>query len=126
MLVLLLTALAGGFGGAARFLVDTTVTRHVRTSLPMGTVVVNTTACLLLGLVTGYALTDAGADDLRAIIGVGLLGGYSTFSTASVEGYRLLRQERPLAALLHSGGMLAICLATAWLGLLLGGLPSTS
>lgn len=124
-MLLLLTALAGGIGGASRFLVDTMVTRHNRTSLPLGTVVVNTSACLLLGLVTGYALAHAGADDLRTIAGVGFLGGYSTFSTASVEGYRLLRQDRPLAALLQAGGMLAVCLAAAWLGLLLGGMPST-
>ncbi|MFN8126825.1 MAG: CrcB family protein [Candidatus Nanopelagicales bacterium] len=123
MLVLLITALAGGLGGAARFLVDTEVTRHNRTSLPMGTVVVNTSACLFLGLVTGYALTHTGADDVRTVIGVGLLGGYSTFSTASVEGYRLLRQDRWLAALIHSGGMLVACLVVAWLGLWVGGLP---
>lgn len=122
MTVLLLTALAGGVGGAARLLVDTAVSRANRTSLPLGTLVVNASACLLLGLVTGYALTHAGAGDLRAIVGVGLLGGYSTFSTASVEGYRLLRQERPLAALVHGGTMLVLCLATSWLGLLVGGI----
>ncbi len=121
MLISLLTALAGGLGGASRFLVDTTVTRHNRTSLPLGTVIVNSSACLLLGFVVGYVSAHAGSDDLRTIAGVGFLGGYSTFSTASVEGYRLLRQGRPLAALLHSGGMLAVCLVVAWLGLLLGG-----
>ena len=120
MLVPVLTALAGGIGGAARFLVDTTVARHNRFSLPLGTVVVNTSACLLLGLVSGYALAHTGAGDIKAIIGFGLLGGYSTFSTASVEGYRLLRQGRPVAALVHSGGMVLVCLAAAWLGLLLG------
>lgn len=118
--VLLLTALAGGIGGAARFLVDTVIARRNRTRMPFGTIVVNVSACLALGLVTGYALAHVGAHDLRAIVGTGLLGGYSTFSTASVEGVRLLRQRRPLAAFVHAGGMLILSIAASVLGLLLG------
>ncbi len=120
--ILLLTALAGGVGGAARFLVDSAVARANRTSVPLGIVVVNVTACLLLGLVTGYALTRTGTGDLTAIAGVGLLGGYSTFSTASVEGLRLLRQRRPIAALIHSGGMLLLSVGASTLGIVLGAL----
>lgn len=119
--VLLLTALAGGVGGAARFLVDTAVARANRTRMPLGTFVVNGTACLMLGLVTGYVLAHPGTDDLRAILGTGLLGGYSTFSTASVEGVRLLRQRRPLATVVHAGGMLVLSIAASVLGLILGG-----
>lgn len=55
-MILALTAIAGGLGGIARFLVDTAVNRHNKWSLPLGTVVVNASACLFLGLLTGYAL----------------------------------------------------------------------
>lgn len=75
----------------------------------------------MLGLLTGYALAHDGAGSLRAVLGVGFLGGYSTFSTASVEGARLLRQGRYLAAVVHSGGMLLLCLGTSTLSLLVGG-----
>ncbi len=118
-MTLLLTALAGGLGGALRFLVDTGVGRLNRTSLPLGTIVVNATACLALGLLTGWALR-VDADGILAVLGVGLLGGYSTFSTASVEGFRLLRAGRWSAAVVHSGGMLLISVATATVGLLAG------
>lgn len=121
-MILLLTALAGGIGGALRFLVDTGVSRVNRTTLPLGTVVVNATACFALGLLTGYGLHQLGREHLVAILGAGLLGGYSTFSTASVEGARLIRDGRWLAALVHGGGMLVVSLAASVLGLAIGGL----
>ena len=120
MTILLLTALAGGFGGAARFTVDTLLAARSRFSIPVGTLVVNVSACLLLGILTGLALTHHGADDLRSVLGTGLLGGYSTFSTASVEGARLLRQGRIRAAAVHGGGMLLLSLGAALAGLAAG------
>jgi CrcB protein len=120
--LLLLTALAGGFGGVARFLVDTAVASRSKLSIPLGTIVVNATACLLLGLLTCYALAHDGAASYRAVLGVGLLGGYSTFSTASVEGARLLRQGRSLAAVVHGGGMLLVSIAASTIGLVIGAL----
>ena len=120
--LLLVTAFAGGLGGVARFLVDTAVSTRSKLSIPVGTIVVNATACLLLGLLAGYALSHDGAASARAVLGVGFLGGYSTFSTASVEGARLLRQGRTLAAVVHGGGMLLLCLVTSALGLVLGAL----
>ncbi|MWB99476.1 fluoride efflux transporter FluC [Agromyces seonyuensis] len=120
-MTLLLAALAGGLGAAARFLVDTFVARWNRTSFPLGTIVVNTTACFLLGLLTGWTAAVTAPGAVAAIFGVGFLGGYSTFSTAMVEGARLVRQRRPWAAIAHSGGMLVLGLGAAALGLLVFG-----
>ncbi len=121
-MILFWTALAGGFGGAIRFLVDTWVARINRLSVPMGTVVINVTACLLLGMLNGFIVGRVGFDSLAAIVGVGVMGGYSTFSTASVEGARLLRAKRYTSAVVHAGGMLLLSLLAAYLGLWLGGL----
>ncbi|OLT46147.1 CrcB family protein [Cellulosimicrobium sp. CUA-896] len=112
-------ALGGGTGAAARFLLDTAVQRHNRWSTPLGTVVVNVTACFLLGLVTGWGLGHAGDVVLVAGLGAGFLGGFSTFSTASVEAARLLLARRRLAAVLHPLGMLLAGLAAAALGIAL-------
>lgn len=117
-MIALLTALAGGVGAAGRFLVDTLVARHNRLGLPLGTVVVNITACFLLGLLTGL-LTRTGPSAMASVLGVGFLGGYSTFSTAAVEGFRLLRDRRPWTAIAHTGGTLVASLAAAALGLVL-------
>lgn len=119
-MILLLTALAGGLGGVARFTVDSWVARRNRISVPMGTVVVNVTACFLLGTVTGWAAGTAGSAGIKEVLGVGLLGGYSTFSTASVEGMRLVAAGRPAGAAVHAGGMLGVSLLASTLGLMVG------
>ncbi|MGC5168754.1 fluoride efflux transporter FluC [Luteimicrobium sp. DT211] len=111
-----LVAVFGGVGSAARFLADTVIARHNRLSTPIGTVVVNVTACFLLGLLTGWGLAHPGHGSVIAVAGAGLLGGYSTFSTASVEGARLLLARRPLSAAGHAGGMLLVSLGAAALG----------
>ena len=117
-MTLFLIALAGGLGGTCRFLVDALVAKHNRHSVPMGTVVVNATACFLLGLVAGALATHAQWHPLQEVLGVGFLGGYSTFSTASLESARLVRQKRYGAAALLSGGMIVVSLATVLAGLL--------
>lgn len=122
MVLLLMTALAGGAGGACRFLVDTALTRGSRTRLPVGTLTVNVSACLLLGLLTGYALAHGHAGGLPEVAGVGFLGGYSTFGTASVEAVRLLRAGSRGVALVYAWGMLLLGLLASALGLLVGGL----
>jgi len=111
-----LIAVAGGLGAVARFTVDGQVARVNRSGLPLGTLVVNVTGSFLLGLVTGWLLTGA-AGESAAILGTGFLGGYTTFSTASVEAARLVRAGRGWGALWHAGGMLVLGLAAAGLGL---------
>lgn len=117
--MIVVLALAGGLGAAARFVVDTLVTRTRRVGVPVGTIVVNATACLLLGALTGWLLGHPGHDGVRAVLGVGFLGGYSTFSTASVEAARLLLAGRAPAAAAHALVMLTTSLAAAVTGLAL-------
>ena len=126
-------AIAGGLGAAARFTVDTRVNavvarrRRARTgprrprwsdAIPLGTIAVNLTACLLLGLLA--ALAADGPSQLYAVAGTGFLGGYSTFSTASLEGARLLLDGRGGGALAHALVMTAGTLVAAFVGLWLG------
>ncbi|WP_454853606.1 fluoride efflux transporter CrcB [Promicromonospora soli] len=118
-----LVAVGGGLGAAARFLVDTMIARHNRWSVPLGTLTINVTACLLLGMLTGLALAHPGHDGLHVVLAVGFLGGYSTFSTASVECARLLLAGRGPIAALQAVGMLVGSVAAAVVGLMvIGGL----
>ena len=129
------TAVAGGLGAIARFAVAGRVgaavarRRCARTgprrrgvrwadAVPLGTIAVNLTACLLLGLLA--ALAADGPSQLYAVAGTGFLGGYSTFSTASLEGARLLLDGRGGGALAHALVMTAGTLAAAFVGLWLG------
>lgn len=116
-MIAVLVAVGGGLGAAARFLADTLIARYNRLSVPLGTVTINVTACLLLGMLTGLALTHPGHEGLHMALAVGFLGGYSTFSTASVEGARLLLAGRGPTAVLHALGMLVASMAAAIAGL---------
>ena len=113
------TAFAGGVGAAVRFMLDGVLTAHNRWSVPLGTPVINVTGSLVLGLVAGLAIAGASVE-LRTVIGVGFLGGYTTFSTASTQNSELLRKGRPAAAALYGAGMLAGSLLAAAFGLWIG------
>ena len=121
-MILFLTALVGGVGGMSRFLVDTFVNRHNRFSTPMGTQVINISACLALGVLAGYAATRTGTESLYSVLGVGFMGGYSTFSTASIESARLLLAGRHTSGIVHALVMILASYAAAICGLSLGGL----
>lgn len=96
---------------------STTPAAPTAPATPVGTIAVNVSACFLLGLLTG-AVAD---DTVLLVVGTGLLGGYSTFSTACVEGARLLLAGRPGRAAAHTVGMVVGGLLAAVAGLMVGG-----
>jgi CrcB protein len=114
----LLLALAGGLGAASRLTVDGMVRHHVRTDFPWATVLINVTGSFLLGLLIGAGAGDRWHD----VLGTGFLGGYTTFSTASLETAGLLLDRRPLAAVANGLGVLVGCVAAASGGYALGAL----
>lgn len=117
----LLVGLAGGLGAMTRFGLDSWVTARFPESIGLGTRVINVTGSLLLGLLTGWALSHGGSGNVLSILGTGFLGGYTTFSTASVEAARLARGGRGVGALVHAVVMLVMGLGAAALGLWLTG-----
>lgn len=118
-LLVLLLGLAGGLGAVARFVVDGVVRARVRSALPAGTIFINVSGSFLLGLLAGATLHGAPAA-LQAIAGTGFLGGYTTFSTASVETVRLIQAGRVGMAAANALVTLVLSLATAALGLWIG------
>lgn len=107
-------ALAGGLGAVLRYLVDLGVARLAGRRFPWGILLVNITGSFALGLVT-TALPDA-----AFLLGAGLLGGYTTFSTAMLDTVALWRDgERP-ASVFNAIGMLLLGLLAAGAGLALG------
>ncbi|GLK16276.1 MULTISPECIES: fluoride efflux transporter CrcB [Herbiconiux] len=123
-LLFLAVAAAGGVGAALRFVVDGVVRARIRSSYPVGVTIINVTGSFLLGLLTGLALGQLVSEQWLVVLGTGLLGGYTTFSTASFETVRLLQLRRPGAALANGLGMLVASVAVATLGLWLGTLPA--
>ncbi|MCY7325460.1 MAG: fluoride efflux transporter CrcB [Microbacteriaceae bacterium] len=120
-LLFLLTAVAGGVGAALRFVLDGVI-RSRFPKLPIGTLVINVSGSFVLGLATAVVLGELVTPEALAVLGVGLMGGFTTFSTASFETVRLIGDRRYGAALVNSVGMLVASVLAAALGLWLGSL----
>ncbi|MDQ1583203.1 MAG: fluoride exporter [Microbacteriaceae bacterium] len=121
-LVVVALSAAGGVGAVVRLTFDGFLRSRMKVAYPLGTTVINVTGSLLLGLVTGLALTHAMPVEWHLILGTGFLGGYTTFSTASYETVRLAREGRYAAALANGIGMFVVALLAAGAGLWLGSL----
>lgn len=122
--VIVVMSVAGGIGAGCRFVLDGYVKARIRLAYPVGTTIINVTGSFLLGLVTGLALAHAVPQEWRLILGTGFCGGYTTFSTASLETVRLAQEGRWRASASNGFGMLAGSLLAAALGLWLGGLTA--
>ena len=113
----LVVALAGGAGAVLRALLIHHVGVRRDDPLPLGTMLVNASGSLLLGILTGMSLYHGFGSHLLAVVGVGLCGGYTTWSTASWETIHLLRNGHRAEALVYTVGGLAVCLAAAAAGI---------
>lgn len=120
-LVFATICIAGGLGAALRFYLDGAVRSVVRVAFPVATLLINVTGSFGLGLLTGLASSAGLPHDWLLILGGGVMGGYTTFSTASVETMRLVEARRYGAAALNGVGMLVLAVAAAGLGLVVGG-----
>ena len=116
----LLTCLAGGVGAALRLVLDGLIRDRVRSTYPAATTMINITGSLLLGLLTGLASQQLLPHQWQLITGTGLLGGYTTFSTASFETLGLLEDRRYAAAALNAFGLLITGTGAAAVGLITG------
>ncbi|MGI5352496.1 fluoride efflux transporter CrcB [Streptomyces sp. CA-250714] len=120
-----LYVIAGAAVGAPlRYLTDRTVQARHDMLFPWGTFLVNITACLLLGLLTGAA--PAGAPGLSSphvqlLLSTGLCGALSTYSTFSYETLRLAEQGAAGYALLNVAASLAVGLGAAYAGVTAAG-----
>jgi CrcB protein len=114
----LLIAVGGAVGAPARYLVDRFVQARHASLFPWGTFLVNAVACLLLGLLSGLAVSADGT--LSLLIGTGFCGALSTYSTFAFESWRLLEQRAVRTAAANALGSVVVGLASAAIGFLAG------
>lgn len=113
-------AAAGGVGAALRLIVDGTIRSTWKLPFPLATIIINVTGSFVLGLLTGLADTAGLPREWLLIAGGGLMGGYTTFSTASVETVRLMAEKRWAAGLINGAGMLLLAVGAGVLGITIG------
>lgn len=111
-------ALGGAAGSALRFVVSGAIQRATVTGFPSGTLVVNITGSLLLGLLMSYALSGGTLPPAtRALLTTGFCGGYTTFSTFSYETVALLQEGDWRRAGLSAALSLVVSFLAVWIGL---------
>ncbi|MFJ4522026.1 fluoride efflux transporter CrcB [Streptomyces sp. NPDC088810] len=117
-----LLVIAGAVVGApVRYLTDRAVQARHDSLFPWGTLVVNVVGCLVLGLLTGAVSAGAAGPHLQLLLGTGLCGALTTYSTFSYETLRLTEAGSGLYAALNVAASVAAGLAAAFTGVSLAG-----
>lgn len=112
VLIVVAIGLVGGAGAIARFALDGVVADRVGRDFPFGTLTVNLSGAFVLGVVAG-AVT--GADAYR-VIGTGLIGAFTTFSTWAFESHRLGEEGELRLGALNFVVSLVLGVAAVWAG----------
>jgi CrcB protein len=111
-------ALLSGVGASGRFLFDTLIAGRARGNFPLGTLTVNASGALLLGLITGLAV----GGNLLVLAGTATLGSYTTFSTWMLESQRLVEDAELPSAIANVLLSLLLGVGAVVLGRTVGGL----
>ena len=114
----LLVFIGAGLGGVLRYLIAHGLNLLTGHHFPYGTILVNVTGCFLAGFLSICILP--GDVELKALILIGFLGGYTTFSSFSYETWQLLEKRQLLAALLNVVLSVMLCMVAVVLGVCLG------
>jgi fluoride exporter len=120
MLGILLVFIGGAVGTMWRYWLSGLVAQRFGETFPFGTLVVNVVASVIIGAVSGFVLhlTDtAAATELQQLVGVGVCGGLSTFSSFSLQTWSLIVQGRwfaVIANIIISTGLCLLAVAIGW------------
>lgn len=116
MILTLVVGLAAGLGAVSRYVLDQVVEHQHDSDFPFGTLVVNLTGSLVLGLVTGLSVHHGLADGTTAVLSAGFCGGYTTWSTYAYESLALGEAGNLLAASANLVGSVGLGLVAAAAG----------
>lgn len=112
-------ALGSALGGAGRYWCSGVIARHFGETFPWGTLVVNVLGSFLIGLLATLSEPDGRllmSPALRQFFMIGVFGGFTTFSSFSLQVLNLMRDGQWLPASLYVLASLALCLIGVWLG----------
>ncbi|HOL57610.1 MAG TPA: fluoride efflux transporter CrcB [Spirochaetota bacterium] len=94
-------AIGGAIGSLSRYLLSTFTMRLFNTLFPLGTLIVNITGCFLIGFLFSFFEKFIMSPNIRFFVFVGLLGGFTTFSSFTMETFNLLREKEIKLAILN-------------------------
>jgi fluoride exporter len=122
MLAYLFVAVGGAIGSVARFWISGALATRFE-SFPVGTLVVNVSGSFLIGVLASLGMSAgrvAISPGARQFLMIGVCGGYTTFSSFSLQTFELAQQGQWQRALLNSALSFGCCMLAVWLGYVIG------
>ncbi|HEX9767562.1 MAG TPA: fluoride efflux transporter CrcB [Kiloniellales bacterium] len=119
MQIYLWIALGSALGGAGRYWCSGVIARHIGETFPWGTLVVNVVGSFLIGVLATLSDPDGRllmSPTLRQFFMLGVFGGFTTFSSFSLQVLNLVRDGQWVPASLYILGSVSLCLLGVWLG----------
>lgn len=116
--------LGSALGGVARFWLSGFAALHVGETFPIGTIIVNVTGCFIIGFFATLTGPDGRlfvSSDTRQFVMTGICGGYTTFSSFSLQTFNLARGGEFLLAGTNVVISVVLCLVAVWLGVVAAG-----
>jgi fluoride exporter len=123
LITYLWVALGGALGSVARFGCSSLIAHRFGETFPLGTLVINVVGSLIIGFfatITGPDGRLLAPGDMRQFVMVGLCGGYTTFSSFSLQTLALAQDSEYLRAGLNVAGSVVLCLFAVWIGSVAG------
>lgn len=119
-------AVGAAIGGVLRFVIGNAFVQRVGPGFPYGTLFINVTGSFLIGLIAQLAATRAlnVSPLVRVFATTGLLGGYTTFSTFSLDTLTLVGDGAPLTGLAYAGGSVFASLIACYAGMVVARLTA--
>jgi len=118
MKMFLLAAAGGGLGAGARYLVGVGVMRFIGPGFPWGTLIVNIAGSFIMGLLIAAAATRWSlSNEMRNFLATGILGGFTTFSTFSLDFAVLMERKDQASAFLYLGASVGLSILALFAGL---------
>jgi fluoride exporter len=108
---LLFIGLAGGIGTILRFIIQ----KSLNSTIPLGTFAVNIAGCLLAGLTIGYFSKNI-HEQKQLILLTGFCGGFTTFSSFTVEGIQMMQEHRWMSFIIYTAASVSLGLIASFIG----------
>lgn len=112
----LLVMVGGALGAGARFAVGNAIAARWGSTFPWATLSINIIGCLIMGMLAAWLVRSGADEGPRLLLGVGLLGGFTTFSAFSLDWWQLVERGAIAPAMVYVAASLLTTLAAFWVG----------